>query len=94
MPVVARPTSAAQTAATGKIYGATAPAYWLVNLDARLSLEMLGLNDQTYLQFNVYNLFDELYVGSGGGATFQSSGPGFAQIGAPRTVSGTINFQF
>jgi iron complex outermembrane receptor protein len=76
------------------VFGAKKPAYWLVNLDARVNLEFLGLNDKTFFQLNVYNLFDELYVGSGGGATFQSGSPGFAQIGAPRTVSGTINFQF
>ncbi len=76
------------------VYGAKKPAYWLINLDARLSLEFLGLNDKTYFQVNVYNLTDELYVGSGGGATFQSGGPGFTQIGAPRTISGTLNVQF
>jgi iron complex outermembrane receptor protein len=76
------------------VFGAKKPAYWLVNFDARVNLEFLGLNDKTFFQLNVYNLFDELYVGSGGGATFQSGSPGFAQIGAPRTVSGTINFQF
>ena len=46
------------------LYPAKTNAYWLVNLDARLNLEFLGLNDKTFLQLNVYNLFDNLYVGN------------------------------
>src|SRR3546814_5895136 len=46
-----------------QVYGAKTNAYWLVNLDARVNLEFLGLNDQTFFQLNVYNLFDTLYVG-------------------------------
>lgn len=93
-------------AAPYEIYDAQTPAYWLVNLDARLSLEAIGLNDRTFIQFNVYNLFDELYVGnftSGlnqgnviGAGQFggNPSSPPFAQIGAPRTISGTVTFGF
>ena len=70
------------------------------------SLEGLGLNDQTYLQLNVYNLTDSFYVGGFGGGLVQSNtfnrttgvssygSPGFVQIGAPRTVSGTVVFKF
>ena len=36
--------------------------HWLVNLDARLSLADYGL-EKSYLQFNIYNLFDQFYVG-------------------------------
>ncbi|MEO7178195.1 MAG: TonB-dependent receptor [Allosphingosinicella sp.] len=84
-----------------QLFGATAPAYWLVNLDARLSLADMGL-ERTHLQFNVYNLFDQFYVGgfSGGlnqtitttpGATLGNFGtPPFVQIGAPRTISATL----
>lgn len=101
-------TCAAPTAATAstQIYGATAPAYWLVNLDARLKLGFLGLNDDTFLQLNVYNLFDQFYVGGFGGNLNQSqsfnattgvstygSVPN-VQIGAPRTISGTVVFKF
>lgn len=75
------------------VYGAKAPAYTLVNLDARINLEFLGLNDKTFLQLNVYNLFDELYVGGFGGSANQNSIP-FVQIGAPRTVSGTVTVAF
>jgi iron complex outermembrane receptor protein len=38
------------TNTTYQIYPAKTPAYWMVNLDARVSLEFLGLNDRTFLQ--------------------------------------------
>jgi iron complex outermembrane receptor protein len=93
-------------AAPYEIYSAKTNAYWLVNLDARVNLEFLGLNDKTYLQLNVYNLFDKLYVGSYSSGLNQGNviaagtflgNPGsapFAQIGAPRTFSATINAEF
>ena len=101
--VVPSPT---QIANTREIYGDKAPAYWLVNLDARLKLGWMGLNDDTYLQLNVYNLFDSFYVGGFGGGLIQANtftrttglasygNPGFVQIGAPRTVSGTLVVKF
>jgi iron complex outermembrane receptor protein len=80
-----------------QIFGNKAPAYWLVHLDARYNLRRLGL-DRTYLQLNVYNLFDEMFVGGFGGGLNQgvsSSGffasPPFVQMGPPRTVSLTLN---
>jgi iron complex outermembrane receptor protein len=89
------------------IYGAKAPAYWLVNLDARLNVGKLGFSrvsglNNTYLQLNVYNLFDKVYVGGFGGGLNQGittstgvfASPGFVQIGAPRTTSLSLNFGF
>jgi len=82
-----------------QIYGKTAPAYWLVNLDARVNLAGLGEKlDKTYFQFNVYNLFDKFYVGGFGGGLAQSinattgvyGAPPFVSIGAPRTISGSL----
>lgn len=77
-----------------QVFGAKAPAYTLVDLDVRVSAAPLGLGDKTYLQFNVTNLFDKLYVGGFDGrldAGFASaSGLPFVQIGAPRTVIGTL----
>ena len=94
-------------AAPTVIYGAKAPAYWLVNLDARLNLNKMGFGGfgafrDTYVQFNVYNLFDQVYVGGFGGSLNQGvssssgvySGPGFVQIGAPRTFSASLNVGF
>ena len=100
--------SATQMTSTREIYGATAPAYWLVNLDARLDLDWTGLPKGTFLQLNVYNLFDQFYVGNMSSATGLSqaisynkttgiatyNSPGNAQIGAPRTVSGTLVVKF
>jgi len=77
-------------------YGAKTPAYTIVDLDARVSLKALGMNDRTWVQFNVTNLFDKFYVGamSTGNATASNTTVNFVQIGAPRTFSGTVNFGF
>jgi iron complex outermembrane receptor protein len=87
-----------------QIFPAAAPAYWLVNLDARVSLADMGL-ERSHLQFNVYNLFNQFYVGGFGGGLNQSiantgstlgtfGNPNFVQIGAPRTVSATLTVGF
>jgi iron complex outermembrane receptor protein len=96
-------------AAATQIYDKAVSAYWLVNLDARINLEFIGLNDKTFVQLNVYNLFDQYYVGGFGGnlnqvlsnagfnqttGTATYGNPGFVQIGAPRTISGTVVFKF
>jgi iron complex outermembrane receptor protein len=86
------------------VFPASTPAYWLVNLDARLSMADFGL-EKSYLQFNVYNLFDQFYVGGFGGGLNQSftatngpitafGAPPFVQIGAPRTISATLVMGF
>ncbi len=83
-----------------EIYPSEAAAYWLVNLDARFNMKFVGLK-QTYFQLNVYNLFDKFYVGGFGGGlnqTVSSAGvfgaPSFVQIGAPRTISGSLSLSF
>lgn len=80
-----------------QVYGNKTPAYWLVNLDARITPSKLGLrnfNERTFLQLNIYNLFDQYYVGGvSGGRTPVTTLP-FAQIGAPRTISGTLSIGF
>ena len=94
------------TVASTQVYTATAAAYWLVNLDARLKLDAIGLNDKSYVQLNVYNLFNQFYVGGFGGNLNQTfsyanaTGVGTygsvpnVQIGAPRTVSATLVLGF
>lgn len=74
---------------TVEVYGPTAPAYTLVDLDARVSLQFLGLNDKTYFQFNLTNLFDKLYVG-GFTANLANDRVPNANIGAPRTFIGSL----
>lgn len=77
-----------------QVYPAKTPPYGTVDLDARVKLGFLGLNDKTFLQLNVQNLFNKYYVGGfSGGATTQFSVP-FVQIGSPRAFIGTINMQF
>ncbi len=91
------------TGARTEIYPAQVPAYWLVNLDGRVNLAFLGQTmAKSFLQLNVYNLFDEVYVGGFGGGlnqAFNTAGtqygnPPFVQIGAPRTFSATLNLAF
>ncbi|HET9639097.1 MAG TPA: TonB-dependent receptor [Allosphingosinicella sp.] len=53
------------------VFPASTPAYWLVNLDARLSMAKWGL-EKSYLQFNVYNLLDQFYVGGFSGGLNQT----------------------
>nr|WP_237219930.1 TonB-dependent receptor [Sphingomonas arenae] len=85
------------------VFPAKVPSYWLVNLDARFNLKMLpGGFDKSYFQLNVYNLFDKFYVGGFGGGLTQAlntagtqyGNPPFVQIGAPRTISGTLSLAF
>ncbi|WP_298289369.1 TonB-dependent receptor [Novosphingobium sp.] len=82
------------TNAGALVYPNKTPAYTLVDLDARLSLEFLGLNENTFFQLNVSNLFDEVYVGGFNGAATSVTSVPFAQVGAPRTVIGTISVGF
>jgi iron complex outermembrane receptor protein len=88
------------SAAAVEIFPAKAPAYTLVNLDARMKLTMLKGLEKSYFQLNVYNLFDEFYVGGFNGGLNQAfsgtnyGNPNFVQIGAPRTISGTLSLAF
>ena len=101
-----------------QIFGATAPAYWLVNMNMRVQLEpFMPTLKKTYLQLNLYNAFDKFYVGGFGGGLAQTTStrtcnatstpscvptvtvptygsPPFVQLGAPRTISATLNVGF
>ncbi|WP_121116842.1 TonB-dependent receptor [Croceibacterium ferulae] len=100
------PVFAGTAGAPVEVFGASTPAYWLVNLDARINMEWAGLNDRTFVQLNVYNLFDELYAGTytaglnqgnvlGNGVVTGTPGsvPN-VQIGAPRTFSVSLTAAF
>ena len=81
------------------------PAYTLVDLDARMSLKEWGLKD-TFIQFNVDNLFNEFYFGNlstqinagnicptGGTCAANGANPNFS-LGSPRTFRVTLNVGF
>ncbi len=74
---------------TTVVYGARTPAYNIVDLDVRVPLGWAGLNDSTYFQLNVSNVFDEVYVGGYTANLLDTQVP-FAQIGAPRAIMGTL----
>jgi len=71
-----------------EVYGSKAPAYTLVDLDARFSLARFGAPGVA-VQLNVTNLFDKVYVGGFDG-TLLNNTVTFAQIGAPRTFIGSV----
>ena len=82
------------SATSYQVYPAKTPAYTTVDVDVRVKMGWAGLNDTTYFQFNVQNLFNEFYVGGiTGGQTTQYTVP-FAQIGSPRAFIGSLNVQF
>ncbi|MFV0623150.1 TonB-dependent receptor [Sphingomonas sp. ac-8] len=74
------------------VFPAKVDGYTLVDLDARFSLEKLGL-EKTFFQLNVSNLFNEFYVGYISGSSNNTTVP-FVQFGAPRAVSGSVVFAF
>ncbi|MDF7776636.1 TonB-dependent receptor [Sphingomonas sp. AOB5] len=69
-----------------QIYSAKIPAYTVVDLDLRFNMADYGL-EKTYIQVNVSNLFDTLYVGGVSGSN------GFVGVGnrynIPNVVIGT-----
>ena len=78
-----------------EIFGAKTPGYTLVDLDARFTLESLGFNKQSFFQLNVHNLFDKFYVSGFSGTIPNSSFKSqFVYVGAPRSVTGTLNLAF
>lgn len=91
------------------VYGNKAPAYTLVDVNARLDMSWAGLGKKTYFQLNVLNVFDKLWVGSinsgngslNQGPTYNAQGAITAygsalntQIGYPRTVMGSLVVAF
>lgn len=77
-----------------QVYGRKTPAYTTVDLNAKLKLDFAGLGDKTFLQLNVVNVFDKLYVGGFDGAGTSTTSVPNAFIGTPRTFIGSISFGF
>ncbi|GGD77783.1 TonB-dependent receptor [Croceicoccus mobilis] len=71
----------------------TLPGYTTVDADIRVNLGYFEENlDKAYLQFNVTNIFDEVYIGSAsGGLTTPSS---YVNIGAPRAFTASLIWGF
>jgi len=63
--------------------------YLLVDLDARLNLDMMGL-DKSYLQFNLTNLLDSGYFGNISTQINVNGSPNFS-VGSPRTFMASLN---
>jgi len=78
-----------------EIFPAKTPEYTVVDLDARFTLEPLGLNKQSFFQLNIHNLFDKFYV-SGFSGTINNSAfrSQFVFVGAPRSITGTLNIAY
>lgn len=80
-----------------EIFPAKAPAYTQVDLSAKVDLGFTPLGNQTFLQLNVTNLFNQFYVGGFDGTflSYQASNsPTFAQLGVPRTFIASLNIGF
>lgn len=85
------------------------PSYTVTDFDARIDLDFLGA-ENSYLQLNVTNLFDEAYLGGISSQTnavaIVDTDPGVAgnqgraanlptyALGAPRTVQVTLRYEF
>ncbi|GAA0651289.1 TonB-dependent receptor domain-containing protein [Brevundimonas lenta] len=65
------------------------PEYAVFDLDARWDLEQI--NEGMWLQVNVLNLFDEVYLGN---ISTEVSGNRTANLGAPRTAMATLRMTF
>ena len=68
-----------------------APAYTLVDFDARVKLMDFETGGDMAVQLNITNLFDEYYIGYFGGSLDDF---GFAQIGSPRAASLSLIFGY
>lgn len=88
LPVVITTTSGT-TSVASQVYGAFAKGYTTVDLNARLSLKSIVRSDNTWVQLNVTNVFNKLYVAGFSGSLSNTAAP-FAYIGSPRAISGTL----
>jgi iron complex outermembrane receptor protein len=70
----------------------TVDAYTVVDLDASYSFKFPGI-ESAQIQLNITNLLDEDYFGNISSGTGGTS-VGFYSIGAPRTATATLKFNF
>ncbi len=74
---------------TNLVNDESTPSYTVVDLDGRVDLGFI--NDRTYLQVNVQNLFNERYLGN---ISTAEAGNRTADRGAPRSVSASLRIAF
>lgn len=67
-------------------------SYKQFDLDARINLAGLGL-EESYFQFNIFNLFDEFYLANISTRIDAADNPNFS-LSAPRTLTGTFRLAF
>ncbi len=71
----------------------TLPGYTVADADIRVNLGYFEENlEKAYLQFNVTNIFDEVYIGSAGGGL--STPSSYVNIGAPRAFTASLIWGF
>jgi iron complex outermembrane recepter protein len=97
-PYYAASTVAGYVTAGQVVYPSQTPAYTVVDLDARVALTAIGLNERSFFQLNVTNLFNKYYVGGFSGTyNNQVSYSGTytsAQISPPRAIVGSLTFAY
>jgi iron complex outermembrane receptor protein len=77
-----------------QVWGSKYPSYTTVDFDLRYSLKDL-VNERSFVQLNVTNLFNDYYVGSVSPNTSAlQTGGTTAQVSPPRAVIGTISFAY
>ncbi|MBI1402399.1 MAG: TonB-dependent receptor [Porphyrobacter sp.] len=88
----------AQVKRTGKRYlndinTIELPAYTVADLDVRLNLGELNEDlEKAYIQVNVTNLFDQVYIGSA--STGLTTSGAFVNIGPPRAITASLVWGF
>jgi len=83
------------TVANGvQVWGSKYPSYTTVDLDVRYSLKSI-VNERSFVQLNVTNLFNAYYVGSVSPDTSALQTGGIdAQVSPPRAVIGTLTIAY
>jgi len=70
-----------------------AAGYTVFDLDLTYGFSFKGV-ERAEVQFNVTNLLDEDYFGNISSGTGVGTSVGFYSIGAPRTIMGSVRFEF